>query len=633
MNEGTVDHRRGSGRWATLAAAGWLGLAAVAIAEDPPAPAAEARPGVKAEADKPPDAQAAKEVVQAAVKKKRAKPAPAQPPKRPERKVVAPTMTSADLDALVAARLAGNSPGVKPAPATGDLEFVRRIYLDVTGVVPTPVQVRDFLQDESATRRADLIDELLATPDYARNWSRYWREVVQFRASNANAQQVRYDLLEDWLADQFSRNRPWDEIAVALLTAQGRTDENGAASFAAAHTASPVQLAGEASRVFLGVQIQCAECHDHKTDSWKREQFHELAAFFAGGRVRRVVKPSPGVRAAFAVEQAPRARYAMPDLSDPAKTIPVKPRFFLASSGSGTAERVPDGLSPAQLRELAASYITGQDNPWFARAYINRIWTVLMGEGFYDLIDDIGPEREVHGQEILFPLADQWREGGYDVRWLFRTLLNTQAYQRRARPASSPAGRTQLAAACASRLRSDQIFESLAVALDLPTGSDPAPNGSPRKADGTPLKPVKASAKAKNVKKAAEAAGLAGAAGKGPARGTLRNPFNKLFGVDPSTLPDEVLGTIPQALFLMNGPIVHNRTQARPGTPLGAILARSTGDREALDALYMLVLSRRPNAREVEVCGAYMAKAGDRKEAFEDVYWSLVNSTEFLSRR
>jgi hypothetical protein len=653
MREATVDHRRGSGSrararsgsWAAAAAAGWLGLAALAFAEEPaktaPKPEADAKAAIKAEADAPRDAaarkaaQAARRLRQAA-QRKAAKAAPVEPPRRPERQVVAPTLTPADLDALVAARLAAESPDVKPAPPTGDLEFVRRVYLDVAGVSPTPAQVRAFVQDKAADKRARLIDELLETPEYARNWSRYWREVIQFRASNANVQQVRYDLLEGWIADQLERNRPWDEVAVGLMTATGRTDENGAAGFTAAHSASPVQLAGEASRVFLGVQIQCAECHDHKTDSWKREQFHELAAFFAGGRLRRVVKASPGVRAAFAVEQLPRARYAMPDLKDPAKTIPVEPRFFLTANGTEPAAKLPAGLSPAQRRELAASYITGQDNPWFARAYVNRIWTVLMGEGFYELVDDIGPEREANGAEILFPLADQWREGGYDVRWLFRTLLNTEAYQRRARSSSSPAGRAQLASACPSRLRSDQIFESLAVALDLPVDGS-APTGSPKTADGKPMKPVKASARAgakSGNKKAAEAAGLGGAAGKGVARNAgLRTPFNKLFGVDPSTLPDEVLGTIPQALFLMNGPIVHNRTQARPGTPLGAILARSKGDREALDALYLQVLSRRPTPKEVAVCGEYLAKAGDRREAFEDVYWSLVNSTEFLSRR
>lgn len=608
-----------------LAAFGLLAGAAVATGQESAKPKDEV-PGAMALDD-----GKAREVVQAvqelrkSAAKKAAKAKPAEPPKRPAKTVVVPTMTSADLDALVAARLAKTNPEVKPAPPTGDAEFARRVYLDVAGVPPTPGQLREFVADKAKDKRAKLIDELLATSDYGRNWARYWREVIQFRASNPTAQHVRYDLLEGWLAEQFDRNRPWDEIVAEMIQADGRTDEVGAASFNAAHAASAVQLAGEASRVFLGVQIQCAECHDHKSDSWKREQFHELAAFFAGGRMQRVVKGGPGVKAAFAVVQTPRARYTMPDLADPAKSIPVKPKFFFASNQT---ESIPDGLTPTQLRALVASYITGQDDPWFARAYVNRVWTVLMGEGFYETVDDIGPEREVKGEEILFPLADQWRAGGYDVRWLFRTVLNTQAYQRRARSSSSPAGLTQMAAVCPSRLRADQIFEALAVALDLPREGAPGPNGSPKNVVQT------SAGGPKNAKKAAEAAGLAGALDR-KARQTanLRTPFDKLFGVDPSTLPDEVLGTIPQALFLMNGPVVHARTQARPDTALGRILANSSGDREALNSLYLMVLSRRPNPKELEVVGEYLAKSDDRKAAFEDVYWSLVNSTEFLSRR
>jgi hypothetical protein len=625
MHDGIFQMGRKCFRLAVFGLMAWATVA-VAVGQEPAKPKQDP-PKAKAlnDAKAREVGQAVRRLRQAAAKKA-AKTKPAEPPKRPAKTVVAPTMTSADLDALVAARLTKAHPDVKPAPLTSDAEFVRRAYLDVAGVPPTLAQLRAFAADRSKDKRAKLIDDLLASPDYGRNWSRYWREVIQFRASNATAQQIRYDLLENWLAEQFDRDRPWDEIVAEMIRAEGRTDENGAASFSAAHSASAVQLAGEASRVFLGVQIQCAECHDHKTDSWKREEFHELAAFFAGGRMQRVVKPEPGVRAAFAVTQAPRARYTMPDLADPTKSIPVKPKFFLASN---KAEKIPDGLTPAQLRELAASYITGQDDPWFARAYVNRIWTVLMGEGFYEMVDDIGPEREVDGEEILFPLADQWRAGGYDVRWLFRTLLNTEAYQRRAKSSSSPAGLTQLAAVCPSRLRADQIFEALAQALDLPR-PDADADSSPRNGNV-----VQASAgKPKNAKKAAEAAGLAGAVDK-KARQTasLRQPFGKLFGVDPSLLPDDVLGTIPQALFLMNAPIVHARTQARPGTPLGRILAKSSGDREAVDSLYMLVLSRKPNPKELAVVGEYLAKSDDRKEAFEDVYWSLVNSTEFLSRR
>ena len=144
---------------------------------------------------------------------------------------------------------------------------------------------------------------------------------------------------------------------------------------------------------------------------------------------------------------------------------------------------------------------------------------------------------------------------------------------------------------------------------------------------------------ARNAKKAVAAAGLASAPvpAKGQAKvvrlGGPRMLFNALFGVDPSLPNDDVLGTIPQALFLMNGPMIHNRTQARPGTVLGEILMQAPNDRAALNALYLRVLSRHPTAKEVEACAQYLGRVGNRTEVFEDIYWALINSTEFISRR
>jgi hypothetical protein len=412
-------------------------------------------------------------------------------------------------------------------------------------------------------------------------------------------------------------------------------------------------MAGEVSRIFLGVQIQCAQCHDHKTDSWKRVQFHEFAAFFAGGRPQRVVQGGQGQLPVFAVVDQPRTRYAMPDKDNPNKQTPIAPRFFLAHAGSKQPDpALPVNLGAAQRRELAASYVTGQDNPWFARAFINRIWYALMGEAFYEPIDDIGPERTARAPEVLEPLAEQWQRGGYDIRWLYRTLMNTEAYQRRVRSTATAAGKTPFASGCPSRMRADQVFEALAQALGLPLdaeGNLVAPNNNPRaKAQGknAPAGPgdpgraksldrSKAQPKAAG-KKAVQAAGLPVPAKKaGPIlrRGGPRFAFERLFGIDPSVLNDDILGTIPQALFLMNSPMVNNRTAARPGTLLGEILAASPDNRAALDALYLRVLSRGPTPKEVDICGRYLAAVGDRREAFEDIYWSLINTTEFITRR
>jgi hypothetical protein len=485
-----------------------------------------------------------------------------------------------------------------------------------------------------------LIDALLQSPEYARNWAHYWKDVIRFHATNQNVLQVRYDALEDWLTEQFKKNKPWDEIATAMIAATGRVDENGAASLALAHEAKPVELAGEISRIFLGVQIQCAQCHDHKTDFWKREQFHEFAAFFTGVQARPIVRAMPGQLPIFEVKVQGRPLYTMPDLANPAKQIPVAPKFFLASAKSDA--KLPETMDAVTRRAQGAAYITGQDNPWFARAFVNRMWYTLIGESFYDAVDDLGPERTPKAQVVIETLADNWQKGGYDIRWLLRTIMGTQAYQRKMRATTTAAGKTAFASNCPSRLRSDQIVEALSEALGLPEDLVAVPNAAANRGPGG--KPSlgaqeKGKNKPQNVKKAAESAGLASTVAQGKGQGKAmrlggpRTAFNTLFGIDPSIPNDDVVGTIPQALFMMNGTMVHNRTQARPGTVLGEILSTVPDNRTALNALYLRVLSRQPNSREVESCSTYLAKVGHRIEAFEDIYWALINSTEFVSRR
>ncbi len=476
------------------------------------------------------------------------------------------------------------------------MEYVRRIYFDIVGRPPTPAQVLSFLSDRSKDKRVRLVDALLGSAEYARNWAKYWRDVVMFHSTNENPAQVRFEMLEEWLAKQLQANKPWDEIVTGLITATGQNDENGAVAFPLAYQAQPVEMAGEVSRIFMGVQIQCAQCHDHKTDAWKRRQFHEFAAFFAGMRSKNVAKAAAGQPPVFAVIQQGPRRYTMPDKQNPQKQIPIAPRFFLASlTSKSEAPALPETLAIPERRALAASYVTGQDNPWFARAYVNRIWYTLMGEAFYEPIDDIGPERTPKAVEVLEPLAEQWQKGGYDVRWLFRTILNTQAYQRRIRSTANEAGKTPFASSCPSRLRADQLYDALVQALSLPDADNGTPNQAAKsraRNSGQAKNPQKLQAslslgdpsrqkdqvlKKAAAKKAAEAAGLASQLGKKAAAvrrpGGQRLLFDRLFGIDPSIPNDDVLGTIPQALFLMNSPLINNRTQAKPGTVLGEILS------------------------------------------------------------
>lgn len=580
----------------------------------------------RASEPEPADAATAMEVarnlkaLQAAVENQKKSPTESAPklPARPPRTLTPATLTPGEVDKLMEKHLAQSK--VPLAAATTDVEFVRRVYLDLVGKTPTPDQVRAFCLARDKEKRSKLIDSLLNSRDFAANWAHYWRDVIRFHATNPNQNQVRYADLEQWLTDQFAANRPWDEIAHAMITAAGRTDEANPTALHFAHEAQAVELAGEVSRVFLGVQIQCAQCHDHPNDSWKRQQFHEFAAFFAGERIRRASAPAQGQPAVFELLVQGKPRYTMPDLKDPQKQIPVAPKFFLGKAGP-----LPQGLTAQERREAAASYVTGQDNPWFAKAFVNRVWYVLMGEGFYNPVDDIGPERTAKAPEVLEALASQWQQGGYDIRWLFRTILNTRSYQREIRSTYSESGKVPFASNAPSRLRSDQILDSLIQALNLPT--DGPAGGPPGKAN------TKAAAKGKNAPLAKD---LKNAVGKGQAlrrAGGARMLFGNLFGVDPSTPYEDILGTIPQALFLMNSPQVNNAIRANPNTVLGQILASTPDNLQALKLLYLRVLSREPTRKEVQVCGKYLDQVGDRREAFEDILWSLINSTEFITRR
>ncbi len=561
-------------------------------------------------------------------------------PERPKKTSTPPALDPAGLDALVEKALSKAKTPVPPV--TTDEEFVRRIYLDVTGKLPTIDQMRSFVASRDKQKRAKLIDMLLQTPAFADNWARYWRDVIAFRAPNENVNQTNFPAFEVWLAERFAKGRPWDEIAAEVITAEGSNHENGAVSFGLAENAQAVELAGEVSRVFMGVQIQCAQCHDHPTDPWKRQQFHEFAAFFAGLRSKRVNpmdKQGPPVFELAPVNKGV-PRYTMSDLKDPTKQIAVEPRFFLGEDAPKVS-----GLTSEQRRALAASYITGQDNPWFARSFVNRTWGVLMGEGFFNPVDDLGPTKEGHDAEVLDALADAWQKGGYDIRWLFRTVLNTRSYQRESRSTNSAAGRTPFAANCPSRLRADQIFDALAQALDLPADTfargprNGGGKGNGGKANGggggnpnnkaAQAMREELSKRLADLPKPAQMAILSAIS----LRNSPRARFNRTFGVDPSTPVDDVLGTIPQALFLMNSPAVNNALKASNTSMLGDVLRSTPDNRAVLEVLYLRVLARRPNAKEINVCGRYVEMVGNRVEAFEDILWSLLNSTEFISRR
>jgi hypothetical protein len=487
---------------------------------------------------------------------------------------------------------AGKQTTALPPPAD-DATFLRRISLDLTGTLPGPEEVHAFLADRDANKRAKLIDRLLASDAYAVNWGRYWRDVLTYHTP-ASGNYLRWQLFDQWLTQQVRRNRPWSGIVTAMVTATGINDECAPVNYLTAQFGNPVEIASTTSRVFLGVQIQCAQCHDAKTEPWKREQFHQLVAFF--GRARIVQhKDVDGRGTPYAIEGREDGQYQMTNKRHPDRLIPMAPRFL-------TGERVSANAPDAERRAALARFLTSPRNPWFARAYVNRMWTALMGWGFYPGVNDVGSSQTPRDPQVLDLLAREWTASGYDMRWLFRTLTNTQAYQRRFQP--RPLGRPSAPmTVCPRRMRPEQVFEALVKSLGFNENdhSIPAPAAS-------------------------DAPAVARHTG-------LRLMVYQAFKVDPSLPVDEVQGTIPQALLMMNSALVRLYTAADGKTFLAKAIKKGMSDDDILVALYERTLGREPKGEEVAICRRYLKKVGNRKEGLEDVFWSLVNSTEFLTKK
>jgi Protein of unknown function (DUF1549) len=214
-------------------------------------------------------------------------------------------------------------------PQADDVAFLRRAFLDLTGKLPSPEEVRQFTADSAADKRARWIDRLLDSDAYAVNWGRYWRDVLTYHTP-ASGNYLRWQLFDKWWTEQLRRNRPWDQVVTSLVTATGINDEQAPVNYLTAMYGNPVEMAAVSSRVFLGVQIQCAECHNAKTEPWKREQFHEFAAFF--GRAKLIQhKDVNGRGTPYAIEGRADGQYRMTDKRNLDRLIDMQPRFRPAS--------------------------------------------------------------------------------------------------------------------------------------------------------------------------------------------------------------------------------------------------------------------------------------------------------------
>jgi hypothetical protein len=520
-------------------------------------------------------------------------------------------LSSTDLDKLLATELRVDH--ISAAPRTSDEAFLRRICLDLVGKLPTPQELIDFVRDQNADKRAKVIDKLLASDAFAKHWAKYWRDVISAKYTDRR-QLAMVAELERWLTEEFRANKSWREVVRQMLTADGgvaigpgmgpfaggkQYESNGASVFLLAHLGDDQadERAAETSRVFLGIQIQCAQCHDHPFDEWKQRQFHELAGYFARIRSRPVnfarQNAGPPRLELFSI---PFREHRIPDKNDPAKGTPVMPRFL-----NGDTPR--PNLQDADRRAALADEVTRPENFWFAAAFVNRMWGELMGQSFAQPVDDMGPGKDVYLPAVLKRVSASFRATDYDVKQLLRTICNSEMYQRQIRPGMSTDEHLHFAAAYPKRLPAEALWQSLVNVLG---------------AMGPPVD---------------QRQSLAMLFGRGGRQMPLEMTVLSEFRFDPSAKPDEIEGSIPQALLLMNNRDINRRMQALGIGPVGDLLKQHPRDAEAVRTLYYKALSRKPTDQEVSKSVTYIHKVGKREEAFEDLLWALINSTEFQTKR
>jgi hypothetical protein len=472
---------------------------------------------------------------------------------------------------------------VKPAEPASDAEFLRRASLDLTGVIPRASHVRAFLADERAGKRERLIEELLTSPRYSTHMATTWRNRIL--PTGVSPERNREALaLQKWLRTRFAKNLRYDNLVGELLLTLGG-DELGPALYYQANDLSPEKLAGSAAELFLGVRLDCAQCHDHPFADWSQKDFWGLAAFFA--RVKSRDSRGMGMMdERYRLIDAPEGDVMLPESSE---VVPPKfPKGEAASDDSRQTRRV-------QL----AIWMTSGDNPFFARAAVNWAWTHLFGRGLVVSLDDVADPKAARDAQLLNELADYFVDSGYNLRELWRTLASTRAYQLSGGHEDTVAA-DLFAQMRAKPLTPEQLYDSFVML---------APSNSPAAAN------------------AARAADMATSLDEDP----VRIEFVRNMRAPPGVATEYRAGTL-QALMLMNGRVATGVSNTDASNLLGAIVAPYMSDDERVESLFLSTVSRMPEDDERQAFVAVLADCKtdeDRNRALSDVLWALLNSTEF----
>jgi hypothetical protein len=486
---------------------------------------------------------------------------------------------------------------LEPSPDCTDAEFVRRVYLDTCGILPTPDEAAAFLADKSPDKRAKLIDKLLERPEYVDYWAHKWSDLllVSSRKLPSAAMWAFYRSVRRGVAD----NRPWDQFAREVLTASGGTLTSGGGNFFVLHK-DVTDLVESTAVTFLGTSITCARCHNHPLEKWTQDQYWAQANLF--GRVG--LKDGP--RGEVIVSPLPDGEVLHPRTGEPMPPTPLdgKPLPF---------------DSPTDRREYFADWLTSPDNPYFAKALVNRVWKNFLGRGLVEAEDDLRETNPPTNPELLDALAKDFIAHKYDVKHLIRTILNSAAYQRSSRPLPANAADDRFYSRyLVRRLPAEVILDAYADVTGVPTAFSQVNLG--------PTGGV------------ANASYPAGTRAMQLPDSLLVSPFLDAFGraerEQTCSCEKSVDASVGQALHLNNGKTLNDKLRD-PKSRLSKWLTDKASDADIVDRVFRLGLSRPPTDDEKKRFLAVLAEAGRegaqaRREALEDVFWAVLTGKEFL---
>lgn len=494
---------------------------------------------------------------------------------------------------------------VQPSPAASEEEWCRRVYLRLVGRIPTVDEVRSFARDKAKDKREKLVANLMDGEQYAdqfnAHWANMWANQLVGRTLGGEAEQLASrEGLEQYLRQSLTAKKPYYQIVYELLTAEGSAqpgskDYNGAVNFLIASMGKDGTLAtARTSRVFLGQQLQCAQCHQHPTNDWAQHQYWAMNAFFRQAKVQQVA----GV-----------TRLTDEDFVDKKNVTTEGEVYFELPNGTirATGPAFVDGtkIAPSgrldevnRRQELARLVVT---SPQLSPALVNRIWSHYFGFGFTRPVDDIGPSNQPSHPELLAKLSEQFAAHDYDLRKLMKWVVLSDAFGRSSRItpnnlADAPeAGSVALFSHYYTRqMQAEEVYNSLLIAADL-------------------------------RKKAGSQPELAAA------RVDWLAQFNRPMGTDDSEEETHFNGAMRQSLIMMNGELMRRAVSSGDGSFLKHLQESNLKPEEKVEHLFLAALSRPPSKRELEAVRKISAQVPDNPNAaLEDIWWSLLNSNEFI---